>query len=100
MGKEVIVDPTDTPEELTAEELSATDPVIYRDSQKRYDALRARIRAAGISIVAREAKVSRATLKAFVNQGAVPHQATAAKIEAALNTLVVNLTEPSACASP
>jgi hypothetical protein len=29
MGKEVIVDPTDTPEELTAEQLSATDPVIY-----------------------------------------------------------------------
>ena len=40
MGKEVIVDPTDTPEELTAEQLSATDPVIYRDARKMYDALR------------------------------------------------------------
>jgi hypothetical protein len=31
MGKEVIVDPTDIPEELTAEQLTATDPVIYQD---------------------------------------------------------------------
>lgn len=59
MGKEVIVDPTDTPEELTAEQLSATDPVIYRDAHKTYDALRARVRAAAISRAAREAQVSR-----------------------------------------
>jgi hypothetical protein len=44
MGKEVIVDPTDTPEELTAEQLSATDPVIYRPAKAAYDALRIRIR--------------------------------------------------------
>ena len=87
MGKEVIVDPTDTQEEVTAEQLNATDPVIYRDAQKRYAALRARIRAAGISIVAREANVSRATLKAFVNQGTVPRPSTVAKIEAALKRL-------------
>jgi len=54
MGKEVIVDPTDTPEELAAEQLSATDPLIYRDAHKTHDALRARIRAAGISVVARK----------------------------------------------
>ncbi len=96
MGKEIIVDPTATPEEITAEQLSETDPVIYRDARAVHNALRTRIRAKGISVVARRAKLSRATLKAFVNQGAVPHQATAAKIEAALNTLVVNLTEPSA----
>ena len=69
MGKEVIVDPTDTPEELTAEQLSATDPVIYRDTRKTYDLLRAQIRAAGISHVAREAEVSRSVVKTFVNQG-------------------------------
>ncbi len=33
MGKEVIVDPTDTLEEVTAEQLSATDPVLYRDAR-------------------------------------------------------------------
>ena len=87
MGKEIIVDPTDTPEELTAEQLSATDPVIYRDSRKKYDALRTRVRAAGISRVAREAKVSRSVAKAFVNQQTVPHPPTIAKIEAALAKL-------------
>ena len=87
MGKEVIVDPTDTPEELTSEQLNATDPVIYRDAHTLYDGLRARIRAAGISIVAREAKVSRSILKAFVNQGTTMHRATIAKIEAALARL-------------
>ena len=87
MGKEVIVDPTDAPEELTSEQLNATDPVIYRDAHTLYDGLRARIRAAGISIVAREAKVSRSILKAFVNQGTTMHRATIAKIEAALARL-------------
>lgn len=85
MGKEVIVDPTDTPEEMTAEQLSATDPVTYRDARKTYDALRARIRDAGISRVAREAKVSRSIVKAFVNQGTMPQRATFARIEAALH---------------
>jgi hypothetical protein len=87
MGKEVIVDPTDTPEELTAEQLSATDPVIYRDACKTYDALRARIRAAGISRIAREARVSRSIVKAFLNQGAIPHSSTIAKLEAVLERL-------------
>ena len=87
MGKEVIVDPTDTPEELTSEQLNATDPLIYRDARTLYDGLRARIRAAGISIVAREAKVSRSILKAFVNQATTPHRSTIAKIEAALARL-------------
>jgi hypothetical protein len=41
MGKEVIVDPTDTPEELTGEQLNATDPVIYRDARRELDGLRA-----------------------------------------------------------
>lgn len=84
MGKEVIVDPTDTPEELTAEQLYATDPVTYRDTNKMYDGLRARIRAAGTSRVAREDKVSRSVVKAFVNQGTTPHSSTIAELEAAL----------------
>ncbi len=87
MGKEVIVDPTDTPEELTAEQLSATDPVIYRDAHTLYDSLRARIRAAGISVVAREAKVSRSVVKAFVNQGTIAHRSSIAKLEVALARL-------------
>jgi hypothetical protein len=87
MGKEVIVDPTDTAEELTAEQLSATDPVLYRDTRKTYDALRARIRAACISRIAREARVSRSVVRAFVNQGTTPHPSTIAKLEAALKRL-------------
>ncbi|HEV3090594.1 MAG TPA: hypothetical protein VGX91_04020, partial [Candidatus Cybelea sp.] len=87
MGKEVIVDPTDTSEDLTAELLNATDPVVYRNASKSYDGLRARIRAAGVSTVARVAKVSRSTVQAFVNQGTVPQAATIAKLEAALEQL-------------
>jgi hypothetical protein len=89
MGKEVIVDPTDIPEELTAEQLTATDPVIYRDVGTAYDALRARIRAAGISAAARRAKVSRSIAKAFVNQGTSPQRATIMRLEAALERLNV-----------
>ena len=84
MGKEVIVDPTDTPEELTAEQLNATYSIIYREGRTLHDGLRARIRTAGISMVAREAKVSRSVVKAFVNQGTVPRRSTIAKLEAAL----------------
>jgi DNA-binding phage protein len=71
---------------LTAEQLTATDPVIYRDARdaiEMHDALRARIRAAGISRVAREARVSRSVVKALVNQGTVPNRSTIAKLEAA-----------------
>lgn len=87
IGKEVIVGPTDTPEELTAEQLSATDPVVYRDVRKTPVALRERICAANISRVAREAKEIRSVIKAFVNQGTVPHAATIARLQAALEQL-------------
>jgi hypothetical protein len=50
--------------------------------------LRARIRADGISIVVRKAKVSRSVVKAFVNQGTVPRRLTIAKLEAALAQLI------------
>jgi hypothetical protein len=56
-------------------------------ASKTHDALRARIRAAGISRVSREAKVSRSVVSAFVNQGTVPHGSTIAKLEAALARL-------------
>jgi uncharacterized repeat protein (TIGR03803 family) len=67
--------------------VSATDPLIYREARKVHDRLRARIRSAGISVIAREAKVSRSVVKAFVNQGTGPHAPTIAKIEAALQRL-------------
>jgi len=87
MGKEVIVDPTDTPEEITAEQLSGTYPVTYRDVRKSYDVLRTRIRHAGISRVAREARVSRSVVKAFVNRGTMPQVAAIAKLGPALTRL-------------
>jgi hypothetical protein len=87
IGKEVIVDPTDTGEGLTAEELSATEPVVYRNELEKLDALRAQIRAFGISRVARAAGVSRSQIKAFVNQGKTPFASTIAKIEVALRAL-------------
>ena len=87
MGKEVIVDPTDVPEELTAEQLSETAPLVYHDARKTYDALRAQIRAAGISRVAREAKVSRSIVKAFVNQGTMPNGSTIVKLESSVEPL-------------
>ncbi len=87
IGKEVIVDPTDTPEELTAEQLSETAVLVYPNEGKVLDALRVRIRAAGISNAAREARVSRSELKAIVNQGVRPQPATIARIEAALGRL-------------
>lgn len=87
MGKEVIVDPTDTAEDLTAEQLSATDPVIYRDEREKLDALRAEIRAIGVNAVSREADVSRSRVQAFVNGGATPHASTLANLEAAVRRL-------------
>lgn len=50
-------------------------------------ALRERICAANISRVAREAKEIRSVIKAFVNQGTVPHAATIARLQAALEQL-------------
>lgn len=82
MGKEVISDPTDTAEGLTAEQLYATDPVIYRDKNEALQALRVEIKAIGVNVVAREAGVSRSAVQAFVNRGATLQPATLAKIKA------------------
>jgi hypothetical protein len=84
MGKEVIVDPTDTPEELTAEQLNSAEVLVYQDQGERLDALRARVIAFGVSKAARTAKVSRSQVKAFVNQGVIPRVSTLQKLKAAV----------------
>jgi hypothetical protein len=88
LGKEVIVDPTDTSEDVTAEELNATEPVIYRDECERIEALRARIRAAGVKRVARAAiGVTLSTIHRFVSRGTKIHASKLARIETALQAL-------------
>lgn len=82
MGKEVIADPTDTAEGFTAEQLYATDPVVYQNKSEGLEALRAQIRMIGVNVVARETSVSRSAVQAFVNRGATLQSATLAKIEA------------------
>lgn len=84
VGKEIIVDPTDTGEGLTAELLDATSVVEYRDPGEQLDALRAKIKAIGISSAARASGISRSQIKAFVNQGKMPHASTVRKLEASL----------------
>ena len=88
-GKEVIVDPTDTDEGLTAEMLGATEVLEYHDQRERLDALRAQIMEADGSLgaIAREAKIDRRTLQRFVNQGGTLHESTIDKLEAALASL-------------
>jgi hypothetical protein len=84
IGKEVIVDPTDTPEELTAEQLNSTEVLVYQNRGERLDALRARVIAFGVSKAARTAKVSRSQVKAFVNQGLIPRVSTLQKLKTAV----------------
>jgi transcriptional regulator with XRE-family HTH domain len=86
IGKEVIVDPTDTDEGLTAEMLSATEVLIYENATKRLDALRKKIRAAGVKRVARASGVSRSEVQAIVNQGVIPQESTIAKLESVLRS--------------
>ncbi len=83
IGKETITDPTDTSEGLTAELLDATSVVEYRNPGERLDALRARIRAIGVTSVARVSGVSRSQIKAFVNQGKKPRTSTIERLAAA-----------------
>ena len=87
IGKEVIVDPTDTDEGLTAEMLSETSVVEYHDSAERLDALRAEVRAKGVKTVARESGVDLRVLRRFINEGTVSQESTIDKIEAALQRL-------------
>jgi hypothetical protein len=96
IGKEVIVDPTDTPEGMTAEQLNATDSLVYRDASKMYEKLRAKIRTISISSVARAAKVSRSVKPSSIQRTA-PHRSTIAKIEAAVEP-PHQIAEPEQCA--
>lgn len=87
IGKEIIVDPTDTDEEFTAEMLSATDVLEYRDSEERLEGLRVAVMSAGIKRIARISEVPRSQLQGLANRKTTPNAATIAKIEAALQRL-------------
>ncbi len=87
IGKEVIVDPTDTDEGLTAEMLSETNVVEYHDPADRLDRLRAAVRVARVKTVARESGFSPRHLREFLNKKTTPLGPTIAKIEAVLKRL-------------
>ena len=72
IGKEVIVDPTDTDEGLTAEMLSETAVVEYHDPAEQLDALRAAVEARGIKPVAREAGLDERLVRRFLNRHTTP----------------------------
>jgi hypothetical protein len=86
MGKEVIVDPTDTDEGLTAEMLSMTEVLEYHNQRERLDALRAQMTASNESLatIARKGRIDRRTLQRFVYQGATLHCSTIEKLKTAL----------------
>jgi hypothetical protein len=86
IGKEVIVDPTDSDEGLTAEMLSETSTIEYADPGEALDALRARVRETGIKAISRETGLSRRHVQEFVNAESSPHPNTIAKLEAALRS--------------
>ncbi len=89
IGKEVTVDPTDTDEDFTAEMLSATNVLEYRDPSERLDELRGKILEQGVAkFCARNPDVTRSQVYAFVNQGTTPHESTIEKLEAALRQSV------------
>lgn len=85
IGKEVIVDPTDSDEALTAEMLSETSMIKYVNPAEALDVLRARVREAGIKAVSRESGLSRRHVQEFVNAGSTPQPETIARLEAALS---------------
>jgi DNA-binding phage protein len=87
IGKEITVDPTETDEDYTAEMLSATDVLEYRDREEKLAALRAAVRAVGIKRVARIGGAPRSQFQGFVSGRTTPNAKTIAKIEAALGRL-------------
>lgn len=95
IGKEVIVDPTDTDEGLTAEMLSETNVQQYLNSAEEFDALRVSIRTIGIRLIARNAGVSRSQVKRFLNQIALPRKSTVGKLKkAVIETAPLQATTP------
>ena len=95
IGKEVIVDPTDTDEGLTAEMLSETSVVEYHDPAENLEALRSAVRMAGIKPIARATGLSTRHLREFVNKKTTPLVSTIGKIESALQNLI-SASHPSA----
>lgn len=85
IGKEVIVDPTDTDEGLTPEMLSTTEVLQYRNPGDRVDRLRKAARTLGIKPLARASGVSRRHLQTIVNDGAVPHESMIQRLEAVIH---------------
>jgi hypothetical protein len=87
IGKEVIVDPTDTDEGITAEMLTATDALEYVNRDEAIEALRARVREAGIRAVSEGASLSRRHVQEFANGQTIPRSGTIEKLERALQEL-------------
>jgi hypothetical protein len=87
IGKEITVDPTDADEDYTAEMLSATDVLEYRDPEEKLEALRAAVMMTAIKRIARISGVPRSQLQGFASRKSAPNAATIAKIEAALRRL-------------
>ncbi|MFZ0030482.1 MAG: hypothetical protein WAK84_01245 [Candidatus Cybelea sp.] len=83
IGKEIIVDPTNTDEGLTAEMLSSTEIVEYHDPAERLDALRAEIRAIGINRVVAKSGMDRRTAQRFCNAGTSLRSSSINKLNAA-----------------
>jgi hypothetical protein len=88
IGKEVIVDPTDSDEGLTAEMLSETTVVEYQDPGERRAALRSAIRKVRVKAVSRESGVSLRPIQAFINDGTTPHPSTIVKLETAVRQVM------------
>jgi hypothetical protein len=90
IGKEVIVDPTDIDEGLTAEMLGGTEVLEYVDPGLAFDALRAQVAKVGIRAASVQAKLSRRHVQEFVNGQTAPHSETIAKLEEAVRILGAN----------
>jgi DNA-binding phage protein len=84
IGKEVIVDPTDSDEGLTAEMLSETSTIECVDLVEALNELRARVREAGVRNVSEKAGLSRHHIQGFLNAGTSPHLSSIAKLEEAI----------------
>ena len=59
--------------------------VIYEHATEKLEALRAKIRATGVKLVARASGVSRSEIQAIANGGTRPHRSTIAKLEPVLD---------------
>jgi len=84
VGKEIIVDPTDTAEGLTAEELFGSTQLEYRDKRASLDDLRERVKAFGIRRIARSTRLRTQTIVDFVRGKAIPRDSTVGRLLRAL----------------